>query len=205
MAGLWKSFAPETALAGMIESELAALAGGAEFAVRAAGLPRRIGRALLPSGQMKLGVVLLERGVWRACDLAALACIEVVGAEVGMELFLHGDRDERLMSVRALPLVSSQGELQQFLRRLQSCNDQALFEAGFVDSNHAARVLDEADWNRAVLKLAFVGVALERITDWEARTNPVLGAMLADLAAERQAAGRPVWAGTNVVLASLDR
>lgn len=201
MARLWESFAPDEALHRQINGELEALRAGAEFPVRAAGLPRRVGRALLPAGLLRLSAVQLERGVWRACDLAALACLEDAGGAGGMELFQHGDRDERLMSVRALPLLLDRPALEALLKRLQSSNDQALFEAGFADSNHAARVLDEGDWNRAMLKLAFVGVALERIMDWKTRMNPVLGAMLADLAAERRAAGRPVWAGTEAVLA----
>jgi hypothetical protein len=201
----WLRFLPEPPLQHAIEAEVLELKAGAEFAVRVPGLPRRIGRVLLAPAVLSLDSGRIERGVWRACDLAALALAECVSTEAVQDLFEHGDRDERLMAVRVLPLISSAEATRVLLQRLQSTNDQALFEAAFVDSDHAARLLDEGDWNRASLKLAFIGVAVERIMGTKERMNEALGQMLRDLAAERRAAGREVWAGTDVLLSLLPR
>jgi hypothetical protein len=51
---------------------------------------------------------------------------------------------------------------------------------------------DAAAWNQMVVKCVFVGESLDTITGLHERRNPELIQMLRDLAAERQAAGRPL-------------
>ena len=63
----------------------------------------------------------------------------------------------------------------------------------------------EPDWNRLILKLAFIDLPLRRAFDAERHANTELSRMLQGLATEREAAGRsvtpsytPVWRGLSI-------
>lgn len=187
-----------------LRAEVAAVQNSAALDVRFPGLPRRVGRSCAPAGEVRLQHGSADRGRWRLCDVAALMLIEKCGgAAKAQALYDHGDRDERLMAARALLHLADAAMLRSFLSMLQTSNDQALFEAGFIDAAHPAALLDDAAWNRFLLKAAFIGLPLERIYGWEARANATLVQMLLDLKAERMAAGRDVWAGTERVVAAV--
>lgn len=187
----------------LLSAELCALEAGADLSVRFPGLPRRFGRGALAEGELALRHGVTQRARWRRCDAAALRVLCARGdAATAMRLFEHGDRDEKLMATRALLHLADEAGLRAHLAMLQTSNDQALFEAGFLDSSHAAAVLEDAAWNRFLLKAAFIGLPLERIVNWRARANPVLSRMLQDLQAERVAAQREVWPGTAAVIAA---
>ncbi|MSR73976.1 MAG: hypothetical protein EXS14_00675 [Planctomycetes bacterium] len=195
-------FAFEDATTQLLNSELATLHSGAALEVRFPGLPRRVGRQPLDQGILRLSHGIMQRGVWRVCDAVALCVLQTAGgAERALALYEHADRDERLMATRALLHLATADALRTFLGMLQTTNDQALFEAAFLDGEHTAHLLDDAAWNRFLLKAAFIGLPLARIPHWEQRATCTLSRMLLDLQAEREAAGRPVWPDTQRVVA----
>ena len=80
------------------------------------------------------------------------------------------------------------------------------FEAIACDSNLLARSVGQAgfeidEFNRAVLKLAFLDLPLGRVIDAGRLANEELSRMVQDLATEREAAGRRVWRDTNRLIA----
>lgn len=179
-----------------------ALAEGAAFLrVHLAALPRRIGRERATGG-----IVLLESGVavvaesLRLCDLAAADLLEAAGvasdAEILQELWTGGDAEERCMLLKALPFLAPGEHAVRLLREAHRSNDAAIFQAGFADGDLAAFVLDDDDYARALLKAAFVDLPLERLLGAERRATTSLSRMLLDFMSEREAAHRPVWAGS---------
>jgi hypothetical protein len=61
---------------------------------------------------------------------------------------------------------------------------------------------DEDAWNQMVVKCVFNGVPIETIVGLQERRNPEVVQMLADLIAERQAAGRPLPDAVHAYVAS---
>ena len=59
----------------------------------------------------------------------------------------------------------------------------------------------EEDFNRLILKLAFLDLPLDRAQGVEKRANRSLSRMLHGLATERRAAGRTVWGDTARMIA----
>jgi hypothetical protein len=96
----------------------------------------------------------------------------------------------RLKPAAALPLV------EDALRT----NDTRLVAAAV--GPYAAEHLGAHAWRQAVLKCLFTGVPLDQVTDLERRAagDDELARMLADYAAERSAAGRPVPADLILAL-----
>ncbi|WP_205754679.1 EboA domain-containing protein [Pseudarthrobacter sp. NamE2] len=69
----------------------------------------------------------------------------------------------------------------------------------------AAAYLDQHSWRHAVLKLVFLGISLSAVADLAERSDDELARMAADFATERRAAGRPVPADVQLLLASSPR
>lgn len=171
-------------------------------------LPRRIGREPLARGRVSDAGAIVEQGAWRMCDAAALAALQAAGAEGDalVDLFLHGDLEERAMVLRCLSLLPiTQGTL-RLLGEVQRTNTVSHFEAAVCESNLAVRALEHAnfgekDFNRLILKLAFLDLPLDRALGVEKRANRSLSRMLHGLATERRAAGRTVWGDTDRMIA----
>ena len=173
-------------------------------------LPRRIGREFLPGGRLVDGTITIDSGAWRSCDAAALALLTARGdADTASLIELHdrGDLEERTMLLRALgclPITAVTGRL---LREAQRSNQVVHVAACVLDSNLLARTLDEGepevtgfgldDFDRMLLKLAYLDLPLARAFDAETHANAELSRMLQGLASEREAAGRKVWHDTN--------
>jgi hypothetical protein len=92
------------------------------------------------------------------------------------------------------------------LAEAQRTNLIPVFEAAVCDSNLAWRAVAGGRWqladaHRMILKLAFNDIALGRVRGIEACASAELSRMLQDFATEREAAGRPVWADTDPLLA----
>ncbi|MDQ0822867.1 sugar phosphate isomerase/epimerase [Arthrobacter sp. V4I6] len=66
----------------------------------------------------------------------------------------------------------------------------------------AAAYLDQHSWRHAVLKLVFMGISLNTVTDLEGRADDELARMAGDFAAERSAAGRPISDDVHMLLRS---
>lgn len=150
----------------------------------------------------------VDLAAWRACDAGALLLIQAGKAseELLLDLYHHGDMEERAMVFRAMTCMPVCAATITLLGEAQRTNTANHFEAAVCDSNLLARTLgqhgfEEDDFNRVVLKLAFVDLPLHRALDTESHANAELSRMLQDLATEREAAGRRVWRDTNYLIA----
>jgi hypothetical protein len=177
-------------------------------------LPRRIGREHLVGELRREGEVVVDTGAWRSCDAAALAVLGAAGpppAELLVDLHDRGDLEERTMVLRCLaclPLGPATGRL---LGEVQRTNQMVHVAAGALDSNLLARAVDAGgsagigfgieEFDRLILKLAFVDLPLRRAIGAERHANAELSRMLQGLATEREAAGRKVWHDTNRLIA----
>jgi hypothetical protein len=191
-----------------------ALARGAREGARAVAallpaLPRRIGRHAVGTGMRRAGEATVDARAWRACDLAAYALLAQAGSDdaARLDLYAHGDIEERTMLLRAssaLPLSPATASL---FGEIQRSNTVPHFEALACDSDVVARACGTLpgfgpdQLNRLLLKAAFLGLRLARLFAVERHANPELSRMLADLASEREAAGRAVWPDTALLLA----
>jgi hypothetical protein len=187
--------------------------GAAAFAEALPALARKVGRAPLGGG-----VTTIEDGGtrpprvdldrWRACDAAGALLAETarLGDDAFVDLYLHGDLEERTILLRALTVRPITAATARLLEEAQRTNMVVHFEAAACDSNLPARAAAHPSFGREgfcrlILKAAFLDLAAERLFDAEALASPELSRMLQDLATEREAAGRSVWNGTNRLIA----
>ena len=198
---------------GWLETARAELAAGsADLRVLFPQLPRRTGREHAPAEVRRDGDCEVDFGAWRTCDAAAFALLAAAGAgdELLVDLYEHGDMEERTMVLRCLAGLPIRGGTLHLLGEIQRTNNGVHFEAGALDSNLVARALADSDpevgftrddFNRMMLKLAFLDLPLARTLGAAAHANPELSRMLQDLATEREAATRKVWHDTNRLIA----
>jgi hypothetical protein len=143
---------------------------------------RHVGRAPLPD---RPGWTADEAG--RAVLLKALLLAgDALAAEV-RALYRYGDAAEKRAVLRALPELNVGARCTDLLTDALRTNDTRLVAAAL---GPYARHLDDATWRQAVLKCVFSGVPLAGVDALDERADAELGAMLADLHAERTAAGR---------------
>lgn len=177
-------------------------------------LARKIGTAALGTGreiERPAGgkTAYVDRAAWRRADAAALLLLRAgrAGDDLLIDLYLHGDFDERISVLRALALLPIGAATLRLLEEVQRTNMQPHFEAAICDSNLLARAHEHLEFgaerfNRMMLKAAFLDVPLGRLYDAGIGANRELSRMLQDLASEREAAGRAVWADTCRLIAS---
>jgi hypothetical protein len=103
------------------------------------------------------------------------------------DLYRHGDANEKLAVLRALPVLPLGVEAVPLLHDALRTNDTRLIAAAL---GPYARHLDQHAWRHAVLKCVFVGVPLEEVDNLDQRADRELAAMISALRAEREAAGR---------------
>ena len=176
-------------------------------------MARRIGSTLLggglhtePMGAERAARVDLD--VWRLADAAGFCLLSQAegGDQLLTELYSHGDLEERTILLRSISLLPiTDGSLALLGEALRS-NVESHFAAAVCDSNLPARAaLDRrfgiVGFNRLILKAAFLGKPLAALLEVETQANSELSRMLQDLATEREAAGRGVWSGTNLLIA----
>jgi hypothetical protein len=171
-------------------------------------LPRRIGRQALRGGAVSGGGATVDLDAWRRCDAAACALLAAgkAGDEARVDLYLHGDLEERVMVLRSLAVAPIGAATVRLLEEVQRTNMVVHFEAAICDSDLAARAAGEprlgiAGFNRLILKLAFLDLPLARVLRAASRANEELSRMLQGLATEREAAGRAVWSDTDRLIA----
>ncbi|RLK11985.1 hypothetical protein DER29_5255 [Micromonospora sp. M71_S20] len=114
--------------------------------------------------------------------------------------YRQGDAAEKRAVLKTLPLLPIGAAGAPLLHDAIRTNDTRLLAAAL---GPYARHLDPAAWRQAVLKCVFTGVPLAVVHDLDARADGELAAMLAGLAAERQAAGRAMPADATDLLARL--
>jgi hypothetical protein len=179
-------------------------------------LPRRVGRAPVTAtpalNETERYVGTIGRGrfdldAWRACDAAALELLHNanVTAHILLDLFHHGDLEEKAMVLRsltALPGGEGSDAAGPLFGEAQRTNNVNHFATLALDSDFVVRALgteaiQREDARRLVLKLAFLDLPLERLFGWQDLADGELTRMIQDLATEREAATRKVWHDTN--------
>ena len=167
------------------------------------GLPRRIGRSPVGGGVTALGPGRVDLDAFRRCDLAAAWLLLAVAATETelLDLYAHGDIEERAMLLRSLALLPLGPVTARLFGEVQRTNVVLHLEAAVCDSDLFVRAVGSDgfpgdDANKLLLKVAFLDVPLRRLFDAERHANPTLSRMLIDLATEREAAGRSVWRDT---------
>ncbi len=173
-------------------------------------LARQLGRTQLTPEIIQEPNFIVDFGAWRTCDAGGLALIRSATPDDAqlIDLFLHGDFEERTILLRSLACLSIHEATIQLLGEAQRTNTQVHFEACVCDSDLVARAIDAqlptfqaVDGYKVLLKAAFVGVRLQRFFGIERHASSELTRMVTGLATEREAAGRPIWADTNRVIA----
>ena len=167
------------------------------------GLPRRFGKDPVGGGRREFGDVVVDLDAFRTCDLVAAflcASIEATGEEL-VDVFAHGDIEERAMLLRSLSFLPLGEATSRLLVEVLRTNVVLHLEAAMCDQNVLARaiaagVVDADTGNRLLLKFAFVDMPLQRAFGAESHASAELSTMLQDLATEREAAGRAVWRDT---------
>ncbi|GAA3954509.1 EboA domain-containing protein [Streptomyces marokkonensis] len=116
-------------------------------------------------------------------------------------VYSQGTADERRAVLHALPHLVTGPDALPLVEDALRTNDTRLVGAAL--GPYAARHLDAHQWRHAVLKCLFTGVPVDRVADLDRRAHAdgELARMLADYAAERTAAGRPVPEDLHRVLA----
>lgn len=179
--------------------------GTAHLEVWLASLPRKVGRDGLAPEIVSGPDARVDLGSLRVCDLAAADLIVRAtegAADAAVErLYFQGDAEERRMILRALPFLRLGDATGRLLVEAHRTNDQIIFEAGLLDTDLGARSLDDDAYGNVVLKAAFLDLPLVRLPGCTGRATPRLSSMLLDFMSEREAAGRPAWAGTLEVCA----
>ncbi|MFF9396122.1 EboA domain-containing protein [Streptomyces griseoluteus] len=119
-------------------------------------------------------------------------------------LYDRGTADERRAVLQALPHLVPGPEALPLVEDALRANDTRLLTAAL--GPYAARHLSAHLWRHAILKCLFTGVPVTGVTQLAARAHGdgELARMLADFAAERIAAGRPVPDDLDHVLALTD-
>ncbi|MFC8099714.1 EboA domain-containing protein [Streptomyces sp. NPDC057363] len=116
-------------------------------------------------------------------------------------VYSQGTADERRAVLHALPHLVPGPDALPLVEDALRTNDTRLVAAAL--GPYAARHLDAHQWRHAVLKCLFTGVPVDRVAGLgrRAHADAELARMLADYAAERTAAGRPVPEDLHRVLA----
>ena len=162
-------------------------------------ISRRLGRAGLGAARTKDGDIDVDLGAWRLCDAggaALLAAAENANDETLVDLYLHGDMEERSIVLRSLALRPVTAATLRLLDDVQRTNTGVHVEAGALDSNLVVRAFDDDAFRRMVLKIAFMDLPVWRMFGALDHADAELSGMLLGYATEREAAGRTVWLDT---------
>ncbi len=164
-----------------------------------AGAARLVGRSPFEVQDPELvgpdGPVTLSE--WSA-DVAARVLLLLEVAQASDELldqavwavYREGDTLEKLATVRALPLLERAERFLALSLDAGRTNDVRLFTAVACDTPYPARHYPELEWNKLVMKAAFVRAPLERIVGLNRRENPELARMALEYVEEQESAGR---------------
>ncbi|MFG0319468.1 MAG: EboA domain-containing protein, partial [Planctomycetota bacterium JB042] len=150
----------------------------------------------------------VDLDAWRVCDAVGAVLLDEAGVDDGtlVDLYLHGDLEERIIVLRALGLRPVTDGTVRLLEEAQRTNMESHFKAAACDSNLPLRATAHAEFGsegfrRMILKAAFLGLPEERLLDVDQGADEELSRMLQDLATEREAAGRAIWPGTSLLIA----
>jgi hypothetical protein len=124
---------------------------------------------------------------------------EALAAEV-TALYRHGDTAEKRGVLRALSHLDIGAAGAELIRDALRTNDTRLVAAAL---GPCASQLDDAQWRQGVLKCVFMETPLTVVHGLVERADGELARMLAGLADERRAAGRPIPADAASLLTRL--
>ncbi|MFI8389881.1 EboA domain-containing protein [Streptomyces sp. NPDC085540] len=133
---------------------------------------------------------------WTVADAVRallLAALPMAGEELAAQAtacYRHGDAEERIAVLRALPLLDVGALGVPLVEDALRTNDTRLVAAAV--GPYAASHLGQDAWRHAVLKCLFTGIPLTAVARIDERIDAELVRMLRDFADERRAAGRPV-------------
>lgn len=171
------------------------------------GIPRRFGKDAIGGGKQPFDDALVDLDALRVCDVVAaylVTSIEATEEEV-VDVYMHGDIEERAMLLRSLNFLPLGSTTDRLLGEVLRTNIVLHMEAALCDTDLLARTvssktIDDDTANRLLLKFAFLDMDLTRALGAYALANVTLSTMLQDLATEREAAGRSVWRHTYRML-----
>jgi hypothetical protein len=178
-------------------------AGALAVALPAAG--RQVGRGGLDAPGATITTAsgeVIPLAAWRIDDAARVALLLADAARApdgavarALTLYQQGDARERCAVLRALSLLpgaaTDDAALPAVFDAMRTSQGEVL-EAALCDNPYASRHLPQHEWRKAVLKVAFVGMSLGRVTHVAERADAELAQSLVDLATEREAATRAV-------------
>lgn len=139
-------------------------------------------------------------------DAARVLILDAARADTAAltRVYAQGSAAERRAVLHALPHLVTGPDALPLVEDALRTNDTRLLAAAV--GPYAARHLAAHPWRHAVLKCLFTGVPVEEVADLDRRAHAdaELARMLADYAAERTAAGRPVPEDLHRVLTLTD-
>jgi hypothetical protein len=193
---------PAAEMTAWLRDTALALAGGAPASATCApafvAAGRRLGRGPLSAGEPLPGPDdpvptdgwSIDDGGRAVLLLAAAAGSPDATGGLVDELYRGGDSREKRGVVRSLALLPDAGRFAAIALDAGRTNESDLFAALACDNPFPARHYGELEWNKLVMKAAFVGAPLARMVGLERRANPELARMGMDYVSEQEAAGR---------------
>jgi hypothetical protein len=161
---------------------------------------RQLGQARLAMEPMTLATPAgdLDVSTWTAADagrvvllLEAARLQPARGVELVTHTYRQGDEVERTAVARGLSLFPDGAALKPLALDIGRTNSLPLFAALALANPYPAAYYSDHEFNQLVLKVAFMGLALEAIIGLSRRANPELSRMCEDYLDERIAANRP--------------
>ncbi len=155
---------------------------------------RRLGRDPLAAGEPLPGSSdPVPTEGWTVDDAArVLFLLAAADAALIDTLYREGDSREKRAVLRALPLLAGGERYLELALDAGRTNESDLFAALACDNPYPARHYGEREWNKLVMKAAFVGAPIERIVGLERRNNRELGRMALDYIDQQESAARAV-------------
>ena len=112
--------------------------------------------------------------------------------KVVKKLLVRADMNEQIAIYAALPLYPHPEEFLNVALEGTRSNITAVFDTITLDNPYPYEYFPDEEFNRLVLKAAFMERPFMRIVGVEERSNPALANLLLDLISERWAAGRKI-------------
>jgi len=130
---------------------------------------------------------------WTVDDAGRVLILLAAGDRGLIEtLYREGDSREKRAVLRALPLLAGGERFVELALDAGRTNESDLFAALACDNPYPARHYGEREWNKLVMKAAFVGAPLSRIVGLERRSNRELCRMALEYIDQQESAGRAV-------------